>query len=313
MFRKVTAALVLLLLAVSAFAKDRSVSPLLSGASVTGEVSSVSGNLVSLAGGLVTVDASTAKILLSEGASTVAAIKPGMLITATVQDTGTVTTGPLVATTIAILRSAAVTFTGTIQSVSGSQLSLLGRTIRTDANTAFVNFGDSTLQANTLVIVEANVVAGALVATRITLIAPIPPRPQTVSGTVKSIGTDAWVITTKERDTTFVVNASTKILGEPKAGDKVEVVYTVDSAHRNVALTIIKNFEAPKVITFVGTVKSIGDTWVITRDDDHKDIVLKWPEFVRIFPVVSVGDRVRVVATENGDGTYSLITVVPAK
>ena len=112
---------------------------------------------------------------------------------------------------------------------------------------------------------------------------------------VKSIGTAEWVITVDKRDTTFVVNASTKILGSPKAGDKVEVLYTVDSAHANVALSIIKSVEVPKLAKFTGVVKSIdGRRWVITRDDDHKDVVVNWPESVRIVPVAKVGDRVEV-------------------
>lgn len=323
MSRRFLAALLTLLLALSALAKERAVAKQgdrFGGASVTGEVTAVSGNLITLAGGLVTIDATNAKILHGDRGATIAAITPGALIAATLQEPATVSTGPLVATAIAILRNADVTFTGTTQSVdvAGSQFLLLNRTIEVDAGTTFVNFGDRAsiagLQPNMLVIVEAEVEAGALVASRITLIAPIPPRPQTASGVVKSIGTDAWVITVRDHDTTFVVNTATKILGSPKAGDKVEVVYTVDSAHTNVALSIIKSFELPKVVHFTGVVKSIESRrWVITRDDDHKDVVVNWPASVPIVPIAKVGDRVAVVATENSDGTYTAIAIVPRR
>ncbi len=319
----------MLLLALNVVAKNRAVAPppqddasrgIGSGASVTGEVSAVSGTLITLAGGLVMIDASSAKILDHDGAATISAIQPGARIIATLRDPGTVTTGPLVATAIAVLRHADVTFTGTVQSVdtAGSQFLLLNRTIKVDANTTFVNFGRqgsiANLQANTVVIVEANVVGGALVASRVTLISPIPPRPQTASGVVKSIGTDAWVITVRDHDTTFVVNASTKILGEPKAGDRVEVLYTVDSAHANVALSIIKSIEAPKAVKFTGIVKSIETPkWVITRDSDHKDVVVNWPLSVRISPAANPGDRVEVIGTENADGTYTAISIVPIR
>lgn len=280
----------------------------------------MSGNLITLAAGLVTIDATNAKILHGQGAGTIAAIQPGTLIIATLQETGTVSTGPLVANAIAILRNADVTLTGTTQSVdvAGSQFVLLNRTIEVDSNTTFVNFGDHAslagLRANMLVIVEADVAAGALVASRITLISPIPPRPHVVSGVVRSIGTDAWVITVDGQDTTFVVNASTKILGSPKAGDKVEVLYTVDTAHANVALSIVKSIAVPKIVKFTGVVKSIDSPrWVITRDDDHKDIVVNWPESVRIFPVARVGDRVEVLAIEHSDGTYTAIMIVPRR
>jgi hypothetical protein len=329
MSRKPALALLALLFAITALAKERAVvsskpgvPPVAigSGASVTGEVTAVSGNLITLAGGLVTIDASNAKILHGDGAATIAAIQPGALIIATLQETDTTSTGPLVATAIAILRNADVTFTGTTQSVdvAGSQFLLLDRTIKVDAGTTFVNFGEpasiASLQANMLVIVEADVAAGALVATRITLISPIPPRPHVVSGVVKSISTEEWVITVDKHDTTFVVNASTKILGSPKAGDKVDVLYTVDTAHANVALSIIKSIEVPKLAKFTGVVKSIaGPRWVITRDDDHKDLVVNWPESVRIFPMVKVGDHVEVLAIEQTDGTYTAVLIVPRR
>jgi hypothetical protein len=329
MSRKLAAALLVLLFAITALAKERSVasskhggSPvgIGSGASVTGEVTSVSGNLITLAAGLVTIDATNAKILGGQGASTIAAIQPGTLIIATLQETGTVSTGPLVANAIAILRNADVTLTGTTQNVdvAGSEFLLLNRTIEVDAGTTFVNFGAqasiASLQANMLVIVEADVIAGALVARRITLISSIPPRPHVVSGVVKSIGTEAWVITVDGNDKTFVVNASTRILGSPKAGDKVEVLYTVDTAHANVALSIVKSIAVPKIVKFTGVVKSIDSPrWVITRDDDHKDVVVNWPESVRIFPVARVGDRVEVLAIEHSDGTYTAIMIVPRR
>ena len=329
MSRKLLAALLTFLFAITALAKERAVpsskpgrpsDAIGSGASVTGEVTAVSGNLITLAAGLVTIDATNAKILRGDGAATIAALQPGALILATLRETDAVSTGPLVATAIAVLRNADVTLTGTTQSVdvAGSQFVLLNQGVKVDAGTTFVNFGDRAsiagLQANMLVIVEADVAAGALVASRITLISPIPPRPHVVNGVVKSIGTEAWVITVDGHDTTFVVNASTKILGTPKAGDKVDVLYTVDSAHANVALSIVKSIELPKTVKFTGVVKSIdGRRWVITRDDDHKDAVVNWPESVPIFPVARVGDRVEVLAIEHTDGTYTGILVLPRR
>jgi hypothetical protein len=329
MSRKLVPALLTLLLAITTLAEERGVTRpqqgerrpgLGSGASVTGEVSSVSGNLITLAGGLVTIDATDARILDGRGSATLAAIEPGALIAATLQDPGASSTGPLVATAIAILRNADVTMSGTVQGVdvAGSRFLLLDRTIRVDAGTTFVNFGDAgsiaSLHADTFVLVEADVVDGALVASRVTLIAPIPSRPQHARGVVKSVGTDAWVITVDNQDTPYVVNASTRILGSPRAGDRVEVLYTLDSAHARVALSIIKSLEAPRLVTFTGIVKSIHPPlWVITRDDDKKDVTVDWPLSSRIPPVSRVGDRVEVVAMENTDGTYTAIAIVPRR
>lgn len=329
MSRKLLAALLSLVFGMTAVANDRAIDRLKDrdgrltiggGASVTGEVTAVSGNLITLAGGHVTIDASNAKILHGRGAATIADVEVGALITATLQEPGTVSTAPLVANTIAILRNADVTFTGTVQSVdaANSQFFLLNQTIKVDADTAFVNFGEdasvSSLRSNMLVLVEADAAAGGLVASRVTLIAAIPPRPQFASGVVKSIGTEAWVITVRDRDMTFVINNSTKILGSPKAGDRVEVLYTVDSAHANVALSIIKSFEAPKFVEFTGVVKSAAPPrWVITRDRDHMDVVVDWPESVRMSPVARVGDRVVVFGVENADGTYRAIAILPRR
>jgi hypothetical protein len=327
--RKLAVALLSLLLALTAFAKERAVAPPKqtgtrvlhgSGASVTGEVTLVSGRFISLAGGLVTIDASNAKILGGNGEATLEAITPGALIIATLQEPEIITTGPLAATTIAILRNADVTFTGTAQIVDTeeSKLLVLNQIIKVDAGTAFVNFGENAslenVHPNMLVAVEANAAGGTLVASRITLLSPIPPRLQIARGTVKSIGTEAWVIAIGDHDTTFVVNASTRILGSPKAGDKVEVLYTFDTAHANVALSIIKSTEVPKGVRFNGVVKAIAvPRWVVTRDDDHKDAVLDWPESVHFPPLVRVGDRVTVVAIENADGTYRAIAILPRR
>lgn len=329
MSRKLLVALLTVVFCMTAVANDRAIERLKdrdprlsigSGASVTGEVTSISGNFITLAGGHVTLDATNAKILHGRGTATIADIEVGALITATLQEPGTVSTAPLIATAIAILRNADVTFTGTIQSVdtAGSQFLLLNQTIKVDANTTFVNFGDqasiASLRANMLVLVEADTAAGGLAASRVTLIASIPPRPQIASGIVKSIGTESWVIAVRDRDMTFVVNASTKILGSPNARDKVEVLYTVNSAHANVALSIIKSIEVPKAVEFTGVVKSIDlAIWVITRDRDHKDVVVNWPESVRMSPVARVGDRVVVFAIENTDGTYRAFAIVPRR
>jgi hypothetical protein len=315
---------VLLLLAVTAVAKQRSVTAPTpegdarvkgSGASVTGEVTSVSGNLISIAGGLVTIDASQAKILSGRDGATVAAITPGMLILATVTDGGTVSTAPLVASTIAVLHSADVSMIGLVQSVdtAGSQFLMLSRTMKVNASTSFENFGTgatlASLQTNMLVAVEANVAGSSLVASRVRLIAPVPPRPEIASGVLKSIGADAWVVTVRDHDVTFVVNAHTKIIGSPKAGDRVDVLYMVDNAHTNVALSIIKSVELPKYVTLIGTIKSYDPPrWVITLEDG-KDVVVIWPESVRISPAYTIGDKVRITALENPDGTYTLVKI----
>jgi hypothetical protein len=67
-------------------------------------------------------------------------------------------------------------------------------------------------------------------------------------------------------------------------------------------------------VNFTGVVKSIyRPHWVITRDDDHKDIALNWPEIVPISLGTKVGDHVAVVAIEHTDGTFTAIMIVPRR
>jgi len=242
MIRKTFSALVLLLVAFVAVAGNRghvSGPGQIPGTTVSGFVTAVSGSNVTLANGLVTIDVSHATITNDRGGT--ATITPGSLIFATVQS-GT----SLVASTVVISNTAQVTLSGPVQSVNASAgtLQLLGLTIHTDANTSFG--GDhairvlSDIATNDVVVVQANNVGGALVASSILVFAPMQQVfPTLLHGAVKTIGTDSWVITDSHRgDTTVVVNQQTRILGAPKVGDVVDVLANVDSAHNFVAIAI---------------------------------------------------------------------------
>jgi hypothetical protein len=320
--KKALVTLVVLLFAVTAVAKQRAVAVPKpeedarvkgAGASVTGRVTTVNGTLIEIAGGLVPIDASHAKLINGRDGATIAEIRPGMLIIAAVANPDHITTGPLVASTIAVVHSADLSMIGLVQIVdtTGNQFFVLNRNVKVDSSTSFENFGTGAtlgnVQSNMLVEVDANVSGSSLVASRVRLIVPVPPRPEFASGTVKSVGADSWVITVHENDVTFVVNAHTKIVGSPKAGDKVEVLYMVDNAHANVALSIIKSVELPKLVTFTGKIKALDPPKLVLTLDDGKEVVILWPESIRISPAVNVGNRVRVTALENPDGTYLLV------
>ena len=242
MIRKTLFSALLLFIAFAAFADNRGrvAGPgQIPGTTASGIVSAVSGSNVSLANGLVTIDVSHATITNDRGGT--ATITPGSLIFAVLQSSTS-----LVASSVVVSSVPQVTLSGPVQSVNASAgtLQLLGLTIHTDANTSFG--GDhsirrlSDITTNDVVVVQANNVGGALVASSILVFAPAQQLcPTLLHGTVKSIGTESWVITDSHRgDTTVVVNNQTRIIGSPKAGDTVDVLANVDSAHNFVAISI---------------------------------------------------------------------------
>jgi hypothetical protein len=299
MIRQTFSALALLLIAVTAVADNRghvSGPSQIPGTTVSGFVTAVNGSSVTLANGLVTIDVSHATITNDRGGT--ATIAPGSLIFATVNTS-------LVATTVVVSTTPQVTLSGPVQSVNASAgtLQVLGLTIHTDANTSFG--GDhgirrlSDIATNDVVVVQANNVNGSLLASSILVFAPMQQLfPTLLHGTVKSIGTDSWVITDSHRgDTTVVVNNQTRILGSPKVGDTVDVLANVDSAHNFVAIAISVSPVFNSHLHFTGVVKQIGtNSWVIGPSAGlGPDTIVQVNSQTKIVGDPHVGDRVDVV------------------
>ena len=235
--------LLLLLIATSAFAQPRAravtpVKPDVSGNTVSGVVSSVSGTLVRLADGLVVIETAGAKISgdIVPGALLFAALKPGEVAP----------NAPLPAAYVAVTRSAQVTLSGDVTRVDlqGRTLTLLGRIIKVTPQTSFSS-AFPTFKAIELpdlatgqpVAVEANASNGTLVASSVFVLGFRPaPLPTVIHGKVRSIANDSWVIDQNGKDVTVKVDANTKIAGDPKVGDTVEVL-VVDG----VALAILRS------------------------------------------------------------------------
>jgi hypothetical protein len=325
--RKITFILLSLIVATGAFADGRgkwsggptadmaALMPISApGTTVSGIVSSVSGNVISLAGGLVTVDASQAQISDDRGGTaTIAAITPGSMIVAVLSSSTVAANAPLPAMIIGVSRIPQVSLSGPLQSVGTSSFTLLGRTVAVDANTSFGGRAKSLaeLLVNDIVHVQANNVNGALVATLITSQSPLP-RPSTViHGTVKSIGTDSWVITDRaNKDWTIVVNAQTKIAGDPKAGDEVDILVNTDNANQYVAVSIIKSVRLDQVKMFMGEVKSIGPSaWVIRDSRSNTDVTVAVNANTKIMGDPHVNDGVQVLATEAA-GQYTAVSIM---
>ncbi|HYM59646.1 MAG TPA: DUF5666 domain-containing protein, partial [Thermoanaerobaculia bacterium] len=116
---------------------------LISGSSVTGTVASVQGMTITLNSGAapaIHIDASSAKFLADKGTATIADVKPGVRLTAFIDDIATANVGAaLRAKLITIEALPDLSVTGSVQSIdiAGSKLTVLGITIAVDANTAF--------------------------------------------------------------------------------------------------------------------------------------------------------------------------------
>ena len=289
----------------------------IAGTTVSGLVTGVNGSIISLANGLVTLDVSDAKILADDGVvSSLTSITPGSMIFAVLKSAVSAPNAPLSVATIAISRVAQVTLSGPVQSVDpmAGTLTLLGRTIHVTADTSIGGsrgsgaLGD--ILPNQVVQVQANAVAGSLTATSILVFFETPPPSTLVHGTVKSIGAASWVITDgRGKDVTVVVNAQTKIVGDPKIGDAVDVVISVDSASANVAVSIMKSIEPPTQVHLTGWVSSISATsWTISGPPGSMApaFLLQVNSQTKIVGDPRVGDRVDVIAKPDSTGFVAL-------
>lgn len=317
MSRKLAVLALLLLFSLSAFARTRALAhreqhP--QGGTISGVVESVDGQQIRLADGLVIVDASEAKIVVGRGReATVADIEPGMLLFAAIRSDQK-------ASMITATRFGDATLFGAVDSVDvpTQSLVLLGQTVFIDEETSFGGFRNgeeidlSDIVRNQLVQAQVDAVNGRLIAREILVLAPVPPQISGLRGTVKSIGTESWEIETGRETATVVVNAQTKIIGSPKVGDTVEVLYSIDSAHNKVAISIIKFERIPppvSVLTFHGRVKSIaGATWVVTADAGDKTITVT--ERTKVAGDPTVGDLVQVLASEAEGGALTAIAIM---
>jgi hypothetical protein len=297
----------------------------ISGASVRGTVASVQGTLITLNSGgapAIVIDSSAAKFAtVAGGSGSIGDVKPGVRITAFINTAPTLQPSSFLrAQLITIESQPDLEVTGTIDSidVTHSRFIVLGISIGVDANTGFGSTfptfvaikGLGDLAAGQVVNVTARFTGGAIVATRVQVIS-FTIQPATILlGTVKSIAPTAWVITSKEgKETTVAVNAQTKIVGDPKVGDSVQVMANIDSAHNYVATAIVKlDFKEPTTIELHGIVKSISPSeWIIGGPPGTltPDFMVTISKTTVIYPDPKVGDHVVAVGTRDSKGTFT--------
>jgi hypothetical protein len=297
----------------------------MSGNTVTGVVSSVDGNLISIASGLVVIDATGAKITAPDaGPIAVSAITPGSTIFVLLKPGDVAANAPLPAAFIGVATIADVTISGAVQSVdvAAQTFTVLGRTIHVDAQTRFGSkhggaFGLADLQKDEIVLVEANVSGASLVATTVHEMSFMPLPATRLHGTVKSIGTDSWVITDSSNNVTITLRPDTKIVGSPAVGTVVDVLAIVDSTNRYVAVSIIASGFVPGPppvgAMYTGTVKNISNaSWTIRDDATRADVTFTVNAQTKIEPGIGVNDRVVVMAVRDND-KLTAIAIVRAR
>ncbi|MHB9001251.1 MAG: DUF5666 domain-containing protein, partial [Thermoanaerobaculia bacterium] len=300
---------------------------------VTGTVHTVSGTTITILEGLVTIDATNAEVIVHGEAATIADVTPGARIAALLNDAND--TGVLEAATIAIHDPPAGHLAGLVQAVdvTNKTFTILGLTIAVTDETSFGGgrgpglgttlAGLEDLEVNQPVAVGVDVAGGALTALRVHLVAATQRPGERMRGTVKTIETDSWVITDAGGvDVTFVVNIDTKIIGGPKVGDSVHVVYMIDSANAKVALAIVRSDLAmgpgqgqgpgngqgpgqggqpgPNHVAFDGSVVAISaSTWTVGTTT-----VYVMPR-TKITGNPQVGDAVHVEGAKRPDGSVT--------
>ena len=240
----------LLFIATAALAQSRSRAvtplPIDAGAnSVSGTVSSISGSTIFIANGLISIDTTGAKFVGDD-------VTAGAFITAVLKSGDVAPNAPLPATLIMVAHIPQATLSGTVTSVDivAGRFTLLGRTINVTADTSFSDL--LTLRRMTLadvfpsmlMAVEASVTGGSLTARSVEVLSPLRIAPTRFTGYVKSIGATRWTVGlgpagSMAPDFLVTVDKNTVIVGDPKVGDRVNVVGEI-SANGFAASSITK-------------------------------------------------------------------------
>ncbi|MEA2239935.1 MAG: hypothetical protein QOC81_4659 [Thermoanaerobaculia bacterium] len=303
----------------------------MSGSAIRGTVASVQGTQITLNTGgapAITIEASAAKFMNDHsGAGSLADIKPGTRITAFINTAPTLQpSSALRAQLITIESQPDLELTGSIDSIDvpHSRFVVLGITITADASTTFgstfptfaaiKSVGD--LAVGQVVNVTARFASGIILATNVQVTLPTIQPPAILSGTVKSIGPASWVISREGKETTVSIDAQTKIIGDPKVGDSVQVMAIIDSSHSYLAIAIVK-LGLPEVTSELhGTVKSItASQWVLggPLGSLAPDFNVKITSTTVIYPDPKVGDRVVVTGTRDTSGTFTATKISKEK
>jgi uncharacterized protein DUF5666 len=207
---------------------------------VEGTVSKVTGPILDLIEGDIQIDVTNATITGGDDRFANPLPWSGILVGArvvaqvTVPDTvPPAAPPPLPATSVVVFQTRAGELTGTIQlvDVADQKFTMLDHTISTNASTKWSGGGSDgavkgigDLQTGMFAIVSV-ADSGGLLATRVEAFGVTPPKLLAFRGAVQTITPTAWTIAGR----TVQVDSDTKIVGDPKVGDIVDVVARVQN------------------------------------------------------------------------------------
>lgn len=301
----------------------------LSGAALSGTVTSVAGTIVTVNSGgapAIRIEAANAKILAwDEMPRTIADIAPGSRITAFIEPQSDGTSGaPLPARLITIESRPDLTIAGPVESIDlgASTFRVLGITILVDADTVFATAfptfapmrGLVDLAVGNIVKVDAELGGAQILAAHVLVVTPEPKLPVTLRGKVKSISDANWVISEDgEKDVTLLVDDRTKIVGNPRVGDEVQVIAEHDAASNLVARVIVRigPFDS-KEFQFKGWVRSIApDRWSIGGPPGSMmpELLVRITATTEIYPNPRVDDLVLVKGAVDSSGAYTASSI----
>lgn len=218
---------------------------------VSGVVFSASRHTFTLAGGMVAVDTSAAEVEdLSGNKVPFGTITPGSTVIALLKPNAGAANAPMTATRVVTSStSAAVTLSGRMTGVdvAHNTFTIVGTTVKVTPQTTWYGPGldklphglaDVKLDKPTVAIVQAAPSGAPPVAAKTVALYDLTPAVEDlIHGTVGSISDDAWVI---DEQRFGILAGVTKIIGNPKVGDTVDVRGIFDSKFKPVATTITK-------------------------------------------------------------------------
>ena len=288
------------------------------------------GTLVALLGGLVTVDLGGADVKRfgADGTPGTGGVVAGDRLVAVLKDP-TTTGGRLVARKAfvyaepegAILRSDLDSVDATLGSFV-----LLGLKVQATPDTVFAGDGVqglADLKKGDPVVATVQNADGTLEATRVLRTAPVPMPGERVRGRVMVIDTTSWTISPASSGPTIPevivgVTADTRIVGDPKIGDDVEILGHRDAAGRLVAVLVVRvpAAPAPESQRIHGWVDSIAaDAWAIRIGPPGSmapDILVRIDARTRIVGNPVPGDEVEILATKPASGAPTALLIVKA-
>ncbi len=295
---------------------------------IEGTISAIEtpGPVIFLMNGLLRIDATEAKVQSASRDGHEVSLAIGQRVTAMLKEP-VPASGLPVAQTIFVtqdLNEAVLQGALTAVDLPGSSFSLLGTKVFVDSKTVFGgleamdgDFGLDDLKVSDPIFALATHQGNSLIALRVMRLMRIPVPMETLRGKVTAIGTNSWTIAVSEnKRETVQVNAQTKIVGEPKAGDDVEVLGRRDAAGVLVAQLIAKIPSIPPAPAEMlnGKVLSIAaDAWKVSLRSGQ-EVTVKITSETKITGSPSIGDTVEILGTRNsaGDFVAQIIVKIPS-